>query len=183
MAARLQDPPARDISRTWRGGANGCVEGDARIATQMGGARAESPRTGRAPRVEPLMFSSRLRQTAGRNRIAAALDERRASGAPIIDLTLSNPTRAGLAYPAGLLAPMGDDLSLRYEPEPFGLMDARQAVSADFARRGLDVPATRTVLTASTSEAYSLLFKLLCDPGDVVLAPRPSYPLVEHLTA
>ena len=129
------------------------------------------------------MFSSRLRQTAGRNRIAAALDERRASGASIIDLTLSNPTRAGLAYPAGLLAPLGDDLSLRYDPEPFGLIGARQAVSADLTRRGLDVPATRIVLTASTSEAYSLLFKLLCDPGDVVLAPRPSYPLVEHLTA
>jgi len=77
---------------------------------------------------------------------------------------------------------MADDRSLRYDPEPFGMSGAREAVSADFARRGLVVPASRTVLTASTSEAYSLLLKLLCDPGDVVLAPRPSYPLVEHLT-
>lgn len=127
------------------------------------------------------MFSSRLRQTAGRNRLAVALDRRRAAGLPITDLTLSNPTRAGLAYPSGLLAPMAHDRSLRYEPEPFGLLSARQAVSEDFARRGLSLSATRTVLTASTSEAYSLLFKLLCDPGDAVLAPRPSYPLIEHL--
>jgi len=128
------------------------------------------------------MFSSRLRQAAGRNRLAVAIERRRAAGFPIIDLTLSNPTRAGLAYPGGLLAPLAQDLSLCYEPEPFGLLSARQAVSQDLARRGLSVPANRIVLTASTSEAYSLLFKLLCDPGDAVLAPRPSYPLVEHLT-
>jgi aspartate/methionine/tyrosine aminotransferase len=128
------------------------------------------------------MFSSRLRQSAGRNPLAIALDRRRAQGLPTIDLTLSNPTRAGLAYPGGLLGAMAQDAALRYDPEPFGLLSARQAVSEDFARRGLSVPANRTVLTASTSEAYSLLFKLLCDPGDVVLAPRPSYPLVEHLT-
>ena len=128
------------------------------------------------------MFSSRVRQAAGRNRLAVALDRRRASGLPIIDLTLSNPTRARLAYPSGLLAPLAQDRSLCYEPHPFGLPSARQAVADDFARRGLSVPANRTVLTSSTSEAYSLLFKLLCDPGDAVLAPRPSYPLVEHLT-
>jgi alanine-synthesizing transaminase len=128
------------------------------------------------------MFSSRLRQAAGRNRLAVALEQRRAAGLPIIDLTLSNPTRAGLAYPSGLLAAMGQDRSLRYDPEPFGLLSARQAVSDELARRGVSVPAGRTVLTASTSEAYSLLFKLLCDPGDEVLAPRPSYPLIEHLT-
>ncbi len=128
------------------------------------------------------MFSSRLRQAPGRNRLAVALDRRRAAGLPIIDLTLSNPTRAGLAYPSGLLAAMAQDRSLRYEPEPFGLLSARQAVSDELGRRGLSVPANRIVLTASTSEAYSLLFKLLCDPGDAVLAPRPSYPLVEHLS-
>ena len=128
------------------------------------------------------MFSSRLRQAAGRNRLAVALDRRRASGRPVVDLTLSNPTRAGLTYPSGLLAPMAETRSLCYDPEPFGLLSARQAVSDDLARRGVLVPANRTVLTASTSEAYSLLFKLLCDPGDAVLAPRPSYPLVEHLT-
>lgn len=128
------------------------------------------------------MFSSRLRQTSGRNRLAVALDRRRAAGLPILDLTLSNPTRAGFRYPAGLLESLVRDRSLCYDPEPFGMLAARQAVSQDFARRGLSVPTARIVLTASTSEAYSLLFKLLCDPGDAVLAPRPSYPLIEHLT-
>ena len=128
------------------------------------------------------MFSSRLRHAGGRNRLALALDRRRASGLEVIDLTLSNPTRAGFAYPPGLLAPMTQERALCYEPEPFGLLSARKAISDDFARRGLAVPPNRIVLTASTSEAYSLLLKLLCDPGDGVLAPQPSYPLVEHLT-
>lgn len=128
------------------------------------------------------MFSSRLRQGAGRNRLALALSHRRAAGLPIIDLTESNPTRAGFTYPAGLLRALSQERALCYHPQPFGLPEARQAVSDDFTRRGVPVPANRIVLTASTSEAYSLLFKLLCDPGDAVLAPRPSYPLIEHLT-
>ncbi|HKY23190.1 MAG TPA: pyridoxal phosphate-dependent aminotransferase [Vicinamibacterales bacterium] len=128
------------------------------------------------------MFSSRLRHAAGRNRIALALDARRAAGLPVIDLTLSNPTQAGFMYPTDLLHPLAHERALCYEPRPFGLPAARQAVSEDFARRGVRVPASQVVLTASTSEAYSMLFKLLCDPGDAVLAPRPSYPLVEHLT-
>src|SRR5687768_7182240 len=128
------------------------------------------------------MFSSRLRHAAGRNRLALALDARRAAGRPIVDLTLSNPTRAGFAYPPGLLQPLAQDRALSYEPEPVGLQSARQAVSGEVSRRGVAVAPNRTVLTSSTSEAYSLLFKLLCDPGDAVLAPSPSYPLVEHLT-
>ena len=128
------------------------------------------------------MFSARLRQPAGRNRLAVALERRRASGLPIVDLTLSNPTQAGFSYPPDLLRPLAAVEALCYEPAPFGLESARGAVSADFARRGTAVPPNQIVLTASTSEAYSLLFKLLCDPGDAVLAPRPSYPLVEHLT-
>ena len=128
------------------------------------------------------MFSSRLRHAAGRNRLAVAIDRRRAEGREILDLTLSNPTRAGLAYPHGLLAGMAQDRSLCYEPEPFGLASAREAVSRDLARQGVTARPERIVLTASTSEAYSLLFKLLCDPADVVLAPRPCYPLIEHLT-
>jgi alanine-synthesizing transaminase len=129
-----------------------------------------------------MFFSSRLGHTTERNRLAFALDARRAAGLPIADLTLSNPTRAGFVYPAGLLRPLAQARALCYEPQPFGLPSARQAVSAEFARRGVEVEPDHIVLTASTSEAYSLLFKLLCDPGDVVLAPRPSYPLVEYLT-
>ena len=128
------------------------------------------------------MFASRLRRGSGRNRLSVALDQRRAAGLPIIDLTESNPTRACFVYPPALLAPLAQPDALRYAPDPFGLPAARRSVSYDFHRRGVHVAPERIVLTASTSEAYSLLFKLLCDPGDAVLVPRPSYPLVEHLT-
>jgi aspartate/methionine/tyrosine aminotransferase len=129
------------------------------------------------------MFSKRVAHSQTRNQISCALDARRAAGLPIIDLTLSNPTTAGFEYPPALLEPLAAREGLVYEPQPFGLAAARDAVSQEFARRGVHVPANHIVLTASTSEAYSLLFKLLCDPGEVVLAPRPSYPLVEYLTA
>jgi len=127
-------------------------------------------------------FSSRVPADLGVNRLARALQEARAKGRPLIDLTLSNPTRAGFFYPPDLLAPLSHPRGLTYEPQPFGLPQARRAVSADYARRGVSVAAERIVLTSSTSEAYSLLFKLLTDTGDEVLVPRPSYPLFDHLT-
>ena len=111
-----------------------------------------------------------------------ALARRREQGAPIVDLTESNPTRAGFAYPHDLLRGLGDPRAMRYEPQPFGLRSARAAVAADHGRRGVVVDPEHVVLTASTSEAYTWLFKLLCDAGDSVLVPRPSYPLFEHLT-
>jgi hypothetical protein len=129
------------------------------------------------------MFSSRVPPVLTRNRLAAAIEARRSAAQPFIDLTLSNPTRAGFTYPPDLLAPLADARALSYDPSPLGLMDARRAVSRDYARQGLDVPPDRIVLTASTSDAYSLLFKLLANPGDEVLVPRPSYPLFDHLIA
>jgi aspartate/methionine/tyrosine aminotransferase len=99
----------------------------------------------------------------------------------ILDLTESNPTRAGLPCPDDLLALLARPEARRYEPFPFGLPAAREAVATDFARRGCPVPPDRLVLSASTSEAYAFLFKLLCDPGDEVLVPRPGYPLFEFL--
>ncbi len=114
--------------------------------------------------------------------MSRTLAQLRCDGVPILDLTESNPTRAGFAYDADLLAPLGDPRGLVYRPDPLGALDARRAVSDDFARRGLSVSTDRIALTASTSEAYSLLFKLLCNPGDEVLIPQPSYPLFEHLT-
>jgi alanine-synthesizing transaminase len=128
------------------------------------------------------MFSRRASPDFTSNRQAAALDELRARGAPVIDLTLSNPTEAGFAYPESLLAPLADPASLRYEPTPLGLPRAKEAVVREYARRGIHVGADRILLTASSSEAYSFLFKLLCDPDDEVLVPVPSYPLFEHLT-
>ncbi len=129
------------------------------------------------------MFSRRLPPHAGPNALSRALDTLRAEGAPIADLTESNPTQAGIPYPGGLLASLAGDEALRYEPHPFGLWSARDAVAEDQRRRGARVDPAHVVLTASTSEAYSWLFKLLCNPGEAVLVPRPSYPLFEHLTA
>lgn len=114
--------------------------------------------------------------------MARALDAQRRAGAPIVDLTASNPTAAGFTYPRDLLQPLADARALDYEPQPLGLWPARAAVAADFRRRGIVISADRVALTSSTSEAYALLFKLLCDAGDAVLVPRPSYPLFEHLT-
>jgi alanine-synthesizing transaminase len=128
------------------------------------------------------MFSDRLPANLAANRLFTAAEGLRARGTPIVDLTESNPTRAGLAYGSTLLAPLADPRGLVYEPHPRGLASAREAIAADYERRGFDVRADRLVLTASTSEAYSLLFKLLANPGDDVLVPRPSYPLFEHLT-
>jgi len=128
------------------------------------------------------MFSNRVPGDLEPNRLAAAVARVRASGRPIVDLIESNPTRAGFEYPDDLLSPLADRRALAYAPRPFGLTGARRAVAADYARRGVEVDAERIVLTASTSEAYSLLFKLLCDPGDDVLVPRPGYPLFDHLT-
>lgn len=128
------------------------------------------------------MFSNRASPDFTPNRQAAALAELLTRGVSIIDLTLSNPTEAGLVYPDSLLVPLSASESLRYEPSPLGLCDAREAVSREYARRGSIALAHRILLTASSSEAYSFLFKLLCDPGDEVLVPVPSYPLFEHLT-
>lgn len=130
------------------------------------------------------MFSSRLPAHMVPNRLAQAVAAARSRGTPLIDLTVTNPTGAGIAYPDDLLAPLAGAAGRGYEPRPFGLAEAREAVAADYRRRGIDIHPSRIVLTASTSEAYSFLFKLLCDPaGDGVLVPVPSYPLFEHLTS
>ena len=129
------------------------------------------------------MFSSRVPRQLEANAFSRALGAARAAGRELIDLTVSNPTRAGILSPPELLAALADPRAAQYAPEPFGLAAARRAVAGDYARRGVRTSADRIVLTASTSEAYSLLFKLLCAPsGDAVLVPVPSYPLFEHLT-
>ena len=127
------------------------------------------------------MFSERTRWDLRPNRLAERLAAKRAAGARVLDLTESNPTRAGLTGPPDLLLPLARAEALRYEPSAFGLPAARAAVAADFARRGFPLAPDRVLLSASTSEAYAFLFKLLCDPGDEVLVPRPGYPLFEFL--
>jgi alanine-synthesizing transaminase len=120
------------------------------------------------------VFSRRLQVGGGVNRIAAALAARTQ---PYLDLTVSNPTTAGIEYDvASITRALSNACALVYEPAPFGLRSAREAVG-----RYSNTDSDRVILTASTSEAYSFLFKLLCDPGDEVLVPRPSYPLFDFL--
>jgi alanine-synthesizing transaminase len=128
------------------------------------------------------MFSERVPRSLQPNRITNAMHRARDARRPLIDLTVTNPTNVGLTYAPSLLAPLSSPVALTYQPEPFGLCAAREAVARDFARRGIVVRPDHVALTASTSEAYALLFKLLCNPGDIVLVPIPSYPLFEHLT-
>jgi hypothetical protein len=125
------------------------------------------------------VFSSRLPSRLEPNAFSRLLAAARASGAPLIDLTETNPTVVGLTYPGGLLAGLADPGALRYDPAPLGSAPAREAVAAAHAA---GVTADRVCLAASTSEAYSLIFRLLCDAGDEVLVPRPSYPLFDLLT-
>jgi aspartate/methionine/tyrosine aminotransferase len=127
-------------------------------------------------------FSSRLKWDWPPNQLAQVLAAKRRGGARILDLTESNPTRAGFAYPeTEILEALGDARSLRYEPTPAGLPAAREAVAGYYRARGIAVEPERIFLTASTSEAYSHVFKLLADPADEILVPRPSYPLFEYL--
>jgi hypothetical protein len=127
------------------------------------------------------MFSSRFHWDFRTNRLTQALEARRRDGARILDLTESNPTRAGLVYPPEIVRAFDDPRMLVYDPAPAGAADAREAVASYYAARGARVETGRILLTASTSEAYAWLFKLLSDAGDHVLVPRPSYPLFEFL--
>jgi hypothetical protein len=128
------------------------------------------------------MPSRRTRWDLAANAFAARLDAVRASGAPLLDLTEANPTRAGFSWPVDLLASaLADPRLARHDPSPQGPPEARAAVVGWLAAHGAAVPADRVLLTASTSEAYAFLLKLLCDPGDEVLVPAPSYPLLDLL--
>jgi aspartate/methionine/tyrosine aminotransferase len=109
------------------------------------------------------------------------LEAKRREGRAVLDLTVSNPTAAGLGWPPpALLGALADDRAARHDPDPRGPAAAREAVAAHLASRGFVEPG-RVFLTASTSEAYAHLFRLLCEPGDEVLIPRPSYPLIEPI--
>ena len=122
------------------------------------------------------MFSKRAHWNAAVNRLTLAREAYRGT---LLDLTNSNPTKAGLPYPIDELSEvMARAAQAPYDPQPLGLASARESVARELACDAADV-----VITASTSEAYSFLFKLLCDPGDAVLTARPSYPLLEHLAA
>lgn len=128
-------------------------------------------------------FSSRLQWNAAENELSAAIARHQQSGRPLIDLTGSNPTRVGLELPVELLAEFLSEAALSpYHPHPLGLRVAREAVAASL-HAGTEVSPDEIVITASTSEAYSFLFKLLCDAGDNILIGTPSYPLLDSLAS
>ncbi len=128
------------------------------------------------------VFSGRLPWSHPTNRLTRVLAEKRAAGAHILDLTESNPTRAGLDYPLPDIAAVFAVAAMSsYDPAPRGLVPAREAVAAYYGRRGHAVRPDHVILTASTSEAYAWLLKLLADPGDAILVPSPSYPLFDYL--
>jgi alanine-synthesizing transaminase len=129
------------------------------------------------------MFSSRFYWDFQPNRLTQLLAEKRRAGVPVLDLTESNPTHAGLLYPREMMRAFDSIQAFDYQPAPGGSREAREAVSAYYQPRGNEVETANILLTASTSEAYAYLFKLLADPGDNVLVPRPSYPLFEYLAA
>ncbi len=128
------------------------------------------------------MFSDRTNWNLQANRLSDTLARHRAAGKPLVDLTASNPTQCGFAYDSNaILGALGNPSALIYEPEPRGLVEARHAVSKYYADHGLEAPIEDIVLTTSTSEAYSFVLRTLCNPGDEILIPRPSYPLFELL--
>jgi alanine-synthesizing transaminase len=127
-------------------------------------------------------FARRTSWDLTTNRYTEALEAHRRAGREVLDLTASNPTTIGLHYREDeLLQALAHGEALTYEPQAKGLLVAREAVSAYYAARGSHVSPDDLILTTSTSEAYSFLFRLLCDPGDTVLVPTPSYPLFDFL--
>lgn len=129
-------------------------------------------------------FSRRLPSELTPNRLTAMLAERERAGSTVLDLTLSNPTRAGFTYDeAGVLAALAPRAAMTYTPDPRGLPAARDAIAAYYAERGAAVAPDSICLTAGTSDGYAYLLKLLANPGDNVLVPRPTYPLLTMLGA
>jgi aspartate/methionine/tyrosine aminotransferase len=129
-----------------------------------------------------MTFSTRTQWDLSENDLAAAVRAYRAAGRELADLTVSNPTICGFDYAdTQLLAPLSNPSSLLYTAAPLGMVSAREAVAAYYLDHAATVPIDRLCLTTSTSEAYSFLFRLLCDPGDEVLVARPSYPLFDYI--
>jgi len=128
------------------------------------------------------MFAERTHWNLSPNRLSEALARHRAAGKPLVDLTVSNPTECGFVYDQrAILDALSNPAALKYEPVARGLATAREAVAEYYAGHGASVGIEDIFLTTSTSEAYSYVFKLLCNPCDEILIPAPSYPLFDFL--
>lgn len=129
-------------------------------------------------------YSQRLSWSCSPNPFTQAIEKKRRAGAAILDLTVSNPTIAFSDYPhSEIRRAYGSIQSFAYEPDPAGKESTRIAIAGYYRRRNIQISPSRLLATASTSEAYALLFKLFCGPGDEVLVPVPSYPLFEYLAS
>lgn len=135
----------------------------------------------KAETIKQMRFSERTNWNTEESELGRAHRLRIASGKPNADLTASNPTRCGFAYDPALLTALADARSLDYDPQPRGLLNARQAVCGYYADHGVKLQPEQIVLTTSTSEAYSYLFRLLCDVGSEILVAQPGYPLFDFL--
>src|SRR3989338_10681836 len=128
------------------------------------------------------MLASRTNWKFTPNQLTQRLETLKQSGVQIIDLSESNPTHCGFDYlKSSLLAPLADPKNILYEPNPKGMPEARYAIQAYYQEKKATIPLEHIFLTASTSEAYSLLMRLLANPGQRILVPRPSYPLFDFL--
>jgi len=128
-----------------------------------------------------MRFSRRTGWNTEESELARAHRRRVQAGLPVADLTASNPTRCGFEYDHGLVAALADERALDYDPQPRGMLRAREAVCAYYGGHGVTIAPEQLVLTTSTSEAYSFLFRMLCDPGSEILVPQPGYPLFDFL--
>jgi aspartate/methionine/tyrosine aminotransferase len=128
------------------------------------------------------VFSQRTKWNLEPNRLSEALDAHRAAGKPLLDLTASNPTKCGFQYESdALLNALRNPDALEYDPAPKGLLPARNAVAAYYGSHGIPISPDDIILATSTSEAYSMVFRVICNPGDEILIPEPSYPLFDFL--
>jgi len=131
--------------------------------------------------MDNLPFARRTNWQQETNALNKVLEDFEKRQIPVIDLTVSNPTSCGFQYPEGMLATLNSQENFKYQPDSCGMKQARDAVVKYYARHNLGLSANEIVLTASTSEAYSFLMRLLVNPGEKVLIPRPSYPLFQFL--
>ena len=129
-----------------------------------------------------MRFSQRTNWNTEESDLSTAHHQRLSAGLPTADLTASNPTRCGFHYDPTMLAALSNPRALDYDAQPRGILPARQAVCDYYRRHGAILRPEQIVLTTSTSEAYSFLFRLLCNPGDEILIPQPSYPLFDFLS-
>ncbi len=127
-------------------------------------------------------MNRRLPEGLEPNRLARLLNEKRRAGRDVLDLTVTNPTQVGLvALDSEALAALGSGAAAAYSPDPAGLRSAREAIAREFSSPDAPIASEQLFLTSSSSESYAHLFRLLCEPGDDIVVPRPSYPLFDPI--